>query len=196
MEDFPDAQPFDHLPTRSYGPHKIIRCKQNELLVVTRGLVEIWQTHHDLLVKQLVSGTLFGDVPLLGQTMVMTQAQAGGAGATLAMMNVEQVQGMIQAHALAIAERLYPRLAAVDTEHYRASFQYVSSRLAALLLELAGEGSTVTRLTQREMGEKVGLVRETVAVTLAAMKANRLIAIDRRKTTILDRTALEELSQR
>jgi len=195
LEDFPDARLFDDLPTRSYGPHKIVRCKHDELLLVRRGLVEVWQTHHDRLVKQLMIGTLFGEIPLLGQTMVITQAVAGPAGTTIAVTNAERVRELIKANALALAEKLYPRLAAVDAEHYRVIFQPAESRLAALLLELAGEGSTVEGLTQRQLGERLRLMRETIVASVASLKAKKLIGVERRKMVIFDRKALEELSR-
>jgi CRP-like cAMP-binding protein len=195
--DFPDARLFDDdlLSTQSYGPHKIIRCKPGELLLVKRGMVEVWQTHHDLLVKKLLAGTLFGEVPLLGQTMVITQAVAGDAGATLAVLDASRVRELIAANALALAERLYPRLTALETEHYRAIFQPAESRVAALLLELAGDGTTVEGLTQRELGERLGAVRETIVVAMAALKAKKLIGVERRKTVLFDRKALEQLSR-
>lgn len=195
VEDFPDQRLFDDLPAQSYGPHKVIRCKPNELLLVRRGLVEVWQTHHDLLVKQLVIGTLFGDMPLLGQTMVITRAVAGPAGTMVAVMNIDRVRELIKANALALAEKLYPRLATVYAEHYRAIFQPAESRVAALLLELAGDGSTIEGLTQRQLGERIGLVRETVLMAMASLKAKKLIGVSRRKTLLFDKKALEELSR-
>lgn len=81
-------------------------------------------------------------------------------------------------------------LSLVEVDHYQASFQPAESRIAALLLELAGSGSAVEGLTQRELGKKVGLARETVAVTIAALKMKKLVAVGRHKTTRLDRKAL------
>jgi CRP-like cAMP-binding protein len=193
--DFPDQAPFDELPMRSYAPHRIIRCKDGELFIVERDLVEVWHIYHDLLVKKLPQGTLFGEMPLLGQTMVSTQAQASDAGAVVAVMDVEQVKALIQANALPLAEKLYPLLASLNIEHYRASFQHVGSRLAALLLELADDDSTIQGITHRQMGERIGVTRETVTMALAEMKAGKLISIGRMKTTVLDRQGLEELSR-
>jgi CRP-like cAMP-binding protein len=195
--DFPDARLFDQgdLPSRVYAPHRIIRCKKDELLLVTRGLVEVWHTHHDLLVKKLMAGALFGEMSLLGQTMVITQAIAGDAGATLTVLDVFWVRELIKANALALAEKLYPRLASVEAEHYRAIFQLAESRVAAVLLELAGEGMAVEGLTQRQLGERIGLVRETVLMAMTSLKAKKLIAINRRKTVLLDKKALEALSR-
>ncbi len=195
VEDFPDQRLFDDLPAQSYGPHKVIRCQPGELLLVKRGLVEVWQTHHDLFVKRLMIGTLFGDVPLLGQTIVVTQAIAGEAGATLAKMDINRVRRLIEANALTLAEKLYPRLAAAEVSHYRAIFQPAESRVAALLLELAGDEATIEGMTQRQLGEHIGLVRETVVVVMAALKAKKLIGVDRRKLTLLDKKRLEELSR-
>jgi CRP-like cAMP-binding protein len=165
------------------------------LLLVTRGLVEVWHTNQDLLVKQLMIGALFGEMPLLGQTMVITQAISGPAGATVAVMNTERVRELIEANALALAETLYPRLASVDAEHYRAVFQAVESRVAALLLELAGDGASVEGLTQRQLGERMALVRETITAAVSSLKARKLIGVDHRRTTIFNRKALEQLSR-
>ena len=195
VDDFPDQALFDELPTRPYAPHRIIRCKDDELFIVERGLVEIWHTHHDILVKKLTTGMLFGEMHLLGQTMITTQAQASDEGAVIAVMSVEQVKELIAANALLLAEKLCPQLVSISIEHYRASFQRAESRLAALLLEMAGDGSIIRGITQRQMGERIGVIRETVTVALTEMKANRLIGIGRMKTTILDRQALEKLSR-
>jgi CRP-like cAMP-binding protein len=195
VEDFPDQRLFDGLPAQSYGPHRIIRCQPGELLLVKRGLVEVWQTHHDLLVKRLMIGTLFGDVPLLGQTMVVTQAVAGEAGVTLVVMDVNRVRRLIEANALTLAERLFPRLATAEANHYRALFQPAESRVAARLLELAGDEATIEGMTQRLLGEQIGLGRETVVVVMAALKVKKLVGVDRRKLTLFDKKGLEELSR-
>lgn len=195
VEDFPDRKPFDDLPTQGYSPHKIIRCRKNELLLVQRGLVELWHAHHDMLVKKLMIGALFGEMPLIGQTMVITQALAGDAGTIIAMLDEGRVRELIRANPVSLAEKLYPKLAAAEAAHYRVAFQTAASRLAALLLELAGESSTVGKVKQRQISEMSGLVRETVAQILSSMKSEKMIAIERDKTTILDRKALEQLSR-
>lgn len=194
VEDFPDAAVFDDLPTQAYSPNRIIRC-EDALLIVKRGLVEVWHPHYDLLVKKLTIGAVFGDMPSLGQTMIVTQAVSGPAGATVGVMDAGRVRALMKANADSLAERLYPRLASAEAEHYRVIFQKADSRVAALLLEIAGEGSIVEGVKQAQLGERIGLVRETVAVVLASMKTDKLITIDRKKTTILNREALERLSR-
>ena len=69
------------------------------------------------------------------------------------------------------------------------------SRIAAVLLELAGEDSHVLGLTHEELGEKLGVYRETVTLTLDTMKREKLIEIGRKRISLLDKKALRELSE-
>lgn len=145
--------------------------------------------------KKLGVGSLFGEMPLLGQTMVVTRAITGQAGATVAVMDAEQARELIRANPVAVVEQLGPRLAAADVDYYRAQFQPLLSRMAALLLELAGEGSTVEGIRQEAIGEKIGSRREPIANRLLVMKTKKLIEVGRNRITILNREALQELSE-
>lgn len=194
INDFPHADVFENLPTQSYSPHRIVRCK-DELLLIGEGVVEIWHTHHDYLVKELRAGVLFGEMTLLGQTMFGTKAIVGTEGAAVSIMDADAAKEWIKANPVSILEKLGHRLAEIETHHYRSSFQLADSRVAALLLELVGEGSTVEGLTHEEIGEKVGLYRETVTNVLQAMKVGKLIEIGRKRITIIDKRALLELSE-
>jgi Crp-like helix-turn-helix domain/FG-GAP repeat len=137
---------------------------------------------------------IFGRKELLAKLDTATRP-SGGVGLTILGAADGDRFERIKANALALAERLYPRLAAVEAEHYRTIFQPAESRVAALLLELAGNGSTIEGLTQRQLGERIGLVRETVVMVMASLKAKKLIGIDRRKVVLFDKKALSELSR-
>jgi CRP-like cAMP-binding protein len=193
-EDFPSSHFFDSLPTQSFSPHRIIRCK-DQLYLVKRGLVEVWHTQHDHLIKRLTIGSLFGDLPLLGQTVLVTRAISGEAGATLAVVDFDAAREWLEADSTRVVEKFGPRLADADEQHYRVLFQTADSRIAALLLELAGEGTTIEGLTQAEIGEALGTFRETVAHILNAMRQDRLIDIGRMKITLLDKRAMRDLSE-
>lgn len=93
-EDFPQNF-FENIPAQTFNAHKIIRPK-DELFVVEQGIVEIWHSHHDMLVTKLEAGTLFGDMPLLGQSMYGCQAIAGSGGVTLGLINLELITGRIR----------------------------------------------------------------------------------------------------
>ncbi|HST19643.1 MAG TPA: Crp/Fnr family transcriptional regulator [Blastocatellia bacterium] len=194
IEEMPDSQIFETLPTKSFSPHRIIRGK-DELFLVRHGLVEIWHTRHDTLVKSLDPGVLFGDFPLLGQTMMGTRAITGNQGATITIIDADTAKEWIKTAPLWVVEMLGKRLAKVEGEHYRSRFQLADSRIAAYLLELAGENSTIVGLTHKDIGRNIGLYRETVTNMLDALKLDGVIEVGRMKIIILDKKALKELSE-
>lgn len=194
IDDFPDTSFFDLLPTRTYSANRIIRIK-DELLLVKSGVVEIWHTRHDKLVKELSKGAIFGDMPLLGQTMLNTKAISGMAGTAIAIMNVESAQKWVESDPIPVLSEIGERLVFLEAEHYRSKFQLADSKIAAWLLELAGEESVVLGFTHEDIGRKLGLYRETVTIMLDAMKMERLIEIANRRITILDKHRLQELSE-
>jgi CRP-like cAMP-binding protein len=191
-QDFPSSF-FENLPTQIFNAHRIIRPK-DELFVVQNGVVEIWHSHHDILVTELEPGSLFGDMCLLGQTMLGCQAMASTGGAEVGVADVELITERIKQSPHPVLEQVGSRLALIEAEHYRKAFQTVESRLAGLLLELAGAGSSVEGFTHEELGEQLGAYRETVTNALVAMRLDRLIVIGRKRVGILDKKALQELS--
>lgn len=191
----PDASIFEMLPTQSFNPNRIIRYKADELYLLKNGSVEIWHTYHDYLVKELETGMLFGELGLLGQTMLGTQAISGRMGATVAVMDIHAAREWIKSTPISLFEIIGSRLMFIEVEHYRARFQLADSRIAALLLELAGAGSTVVGFSHAELGKKIGLYRETVTNILDAMKLDKLIELGRKRIIILDKRALRELEE-
>ena len=185
---------LENLLIQSFNPHKIIGTR-NKFFLVKEGTVEIWHTHYDKLVKALEPGMLFGNMPLLGQVMIGTRAISGIEGSAVAEISTDTVSEWMRANPQGISERLGTRLAEVEVEHYRAIFQLADSRIAALLLELAGESLLIQGLSHKDLALRIGLYRETVTNTLGSMKADRLIKVGREKITILDKQALQELSE-
>ena len=181
------------LPTQSFNPHKIIGTK-NRLLLVKEGTVEIWHTHHDLLVKTLEPEMLFGNMPLLGQVMIGTRAISGTAGSVIAEIPTDKAKEWLRTNPL-VPEWIGTRLAQIEVEHYRVALQSVDSRVAALLLELANEDLIIEGLAHKDLALRIGMYRETVTNTLGSMKADKLVKVGREKITILDKRALQELSE-
>ena len=194
VEDFPHAEIFDTLPTKSFDARRVIDC-EDEMLMIKHGLVEIWHKGYAKLVKTLTPGALFGEMSLMGQSMLRTKAIAGASGASVAVMDEAAALRWVEADPARMMRVVGSRLAKVEVEHYRSRFQLADSRIASLLLELAGKRSTVTGVTYEEIGERLGLYRETVTVMLDGMKLDRLIEVGRKRVTILDRRALRELSE-
>jgi CRP-like cAMP-binding protein len=183
VEDFPKAKLFDQLPGQLFSPGKIIRCA-NRLYVVRQGVVEIRHPRHDLIIKHLTRGSLFGDMPILGQTMLLTQAIASEEGASLAILSADRAQELVRSAPVPIAQMIGSRLVQVEMQHFRSQFQTTPSRIAAFLLERAGEGSIVDNLSQSDIGRALGVYRETTTNVLQDMKVDRLIKIERKKITL------------
>ena len=194
VQDFTRLSFFDSLPTQEFGSHRILR-PHDELFIVREGIVEIWHSHHDMLVSELGPGIIFGDMSLLGQTMLGCKAIAGSKGATVAVIDIEKVTDWIRQDGITLFQELGPRLGLVETDHYRTTFQTIDSRLAGLLLELADATSTVKGYTHQALGEQIGAYRESVTNAIHEMKVNRFVEVGRMRITILDRRALKELSE-
>jgi len=192
-EDFPGSRMFVSLPVQSFAQGRVINCKNN-ICLVTRGAVEIYHAVHTYFIKRLPKGTLFGDMSLLGQTMLSTKAVAGEVGAEIGFMDADTAKRWVRTNPLGLIEKIGGRLTEIEEEHYSARFQLADSRIAELLLELAGKGSTIEGLSHQELGERLGLYRETVTIILDAMKLDKLITVGRMKITILEKQALKELS--
>lgn len=182
------------LPVQSFHAHRIIRPK-NELFVIQNGIVEIWHTAHDMFVASLEAGTVFGELPLLGQTMLDCRAIAGTGGVTVGVMNVSLVTEWIASNPLTIFQEIGPRFAYAQSEHYRTTFQSVESRLAGLLLKLAGEESSVIGFTQGDLSKMLATYRETITNSMDSLREDRLIEIGRKKITILNKKKLKDLSE-
>jgi CRP-like cAMP-binding protein len=189
-----DDLPTVDLPTESFRAHRIIRPK-DQLFVIHKGLIEIWYTPHDMFITSLEEGSIFGELALLGQTMLDTQAIAGSGGVTLGVMNLSLIEEWIELNPLTFLREIGPRFAYTQGEHYRQTFQTVDSRLARLLLNLAGEGSSVTGFTQGDFAEQLATYRETVTNSMDSLREDRLVEIGRKKITILNKKALKELSE-
>jgi CRP-like cAMP-binding protein len=185
---------FENIPTHRVAAHRIIRPK-NELFVVQEGVVEIWRTSQDMFVTELKAGAMFGEMSMLGQTMIGCQAIAGSGGVTLGVMNVEHITEWVNTNPVPILNTLGARLSLVESENYKVIFQTIESRMAGLLLQLAGEESSVKGLSHGDFSEHLGTYRETVTNVLNSLKDERLIQIGRRQITLLNKRALRELSE-
>lgn len=192
--ELPGTALFDTLPARSFRPNRVIRLK-NELALVQHGGVELRHIHYDRPVSRLETGALFGDLPLLGQSMLATKAISQAPGATLAVMGLDQVREWARQHSALLMEMLGSRLVRVEEQYYRSRFQLADSRVAAFLLEQAGDGSSIVGMSHQEISDQIGLYRETASNVLNAMRAKGIIQISRRRVKVLDKKALRELSE-
>ena len=75
------------------------------------------------------------------------------------------------------------------------SFRNVTSRVAKILLDYAGDGTGQRpRLTQQEMAAMAGTVREMVGRSIKVLEEDGSIRLERHRIIITDREALSEMA--
>jgi CRP/FNR family transcriptional regulator/CRP/FNR family cyclic AMP-dependent transcriptional regulator len=167
------------------------------LYLILAGSVKITRSGRDgreVTVAVLNEGNFFGEMSLLDG-----QPRSASATALLAsrllVLDREHFQRSVLAHPRIVTKllrELSKRLRAADQTIENLALGSVHDRLFHLLGHLgrraplkAGKGLIERAPTHQELAEMVGSSRETVTRTLAALEKEGLIAIDRRRITLL-----------
>jgi CRP/FNR family cyclic AMP-dependent transcriptional regulator len=116
-------------------------------------------------------------------------------GASLAAIRVDSLRSLLRSDvhvARACVEELASELNQALDDISRQSFLSVRERVARHLLDIAqAEGGTLRlRMTQQDLADAVGSVREVVARTLHRLRDERLISTSRDEIVILNPIAL------
>ena len=193
VEAFPTLETLGGQATRSFTAGQLIPCGE-VLCLIKDGWVQIRHSQHKYPVKRIGAGGLFGEMPLLGQSMLVTEAVAGDTGAAIATMSAAAVNDWIDANSRSVVKLMVPRVVLAERENFRSQFQLHDSMVAEILMRLANGSRMVEGVTQRELAEKIGIYRETVNAVLNELKSVGLIEIHNKAITILDKEALRELS--
>jgi CRP/FNR family transcriptional regulator, cyclic AMP receptor protein len=173
------------------------------LFLLKQGRVQLYRLSPQgkkLVVASLEPGALFGEMSLLGQGMHNTFAESIGE-CTLCVMSRSDIERMIlekPAVALRFLEALARRLREAEAMLEALAFRSIPSRLASLLLELAGHGgapAVIEGYTHQDLAEMLGTYRETATQTLNSFKQQGWIAIDRKRIRLLDPSALHHQAQ-
>ncbi len=173
------------------------------LFILKKGEVVLSRTNEDgkrLITATLTAGTVFGEMPILGQRLQHNDAEAH-TDCLICSMSRRDVISLIDRYpivGLRIAEVLSARLESAEDRLQEMAYQGVRERLAALLLRLADEtdwrGNLVVKgLTHQHLAEILGTYRETVTATLNELSAAGIVETGRRKITIRDRAALKSV---
>jgi CRP-like cAMP-binding protein len=174
-----------------YGPDDV--C--SHVYILHKGIVQFYRISSEgkkLVVCTLNDAGLFGEMSLLGYDQHDTFAEAF-SDCLLCTIKFEDLE-RVMAERPQIAERLLTiageRLRRAEEQLEALAFKSIPVRLAARLLQLAGERDEVVGLTHQDLAEMIGTYRETTTQTLNDMKAAGLIAIGRRRLKLLDKEAL------
>ena len=191
----------ERLPRRNFKPGDTIypgNQKGPVLFLVKSGNVRITRKSaqgQQFDVKTVSGGTIFGEMPQIGQTMLGAQAIAAEPvkAAVINAAEFERLASSSPVIALNVLRQVGTRLVDAERRHEQAAFQPVTSRIASLLTKLANKDNQVVGYTHQEMADKLGVYRETVTNAIAELKADRLIKVGRKRITILDAGAMKRM---
>lgn len=165
------------------------------LFILKKGEVAISRTTEEgkrLITTTVREGTIFGEMPFLGQRLQHAQAEAL-TESLICVMSRRDVEQLLTRHpciALRIVEVLSTRLHAAESRLEEMAFKALRERLAALLLQLATDGDwrgrpVITGLTHQHLAELLGTYRETISATLNDFRDDGLLQTGRKRITLL-----------
>jgi CRP-like cAMP-binding protein len=173
------------------------------LFLLKKGRVQLYRIAPNgkkLIVATLGPGSIFGEMSMVGQGMHNTFAEAVDE-CVLCVMSRSDVERLVREKpnvAFRFVEAMGERLSQLETRLEDIAFKSIPARLASLLLQIdeeQGGSHVVTGYTHQDFSEMLGTYRETVTQTLNDFKAEGIIEIGRKKVTLLDIPALQEISE-
>lgn len=180
--------------------------REEALYIVKAGRIRIFRVTDDgkaLTTAILTPGMVFGEMPLVGQRMHGSYAEALDAS-TLCAMNTQEVRAMLLGDpriAARIAATLGERVAELEQRLSDSVFKTVPQRLASTLLLLASShskrpvtGAIQLSITHEQLATVAGTSRETVTKVLGELADAGSIKLGRGKIVLLDLGALTAAS--
>ena len=168
------------------------------LYFVVAGAVKVFKTSADgkeQIFQVIRPGESFNDVPVFGGDVTLASAQAMGA-VVLNMIKKTDLEFIMREYpevALNVIKVLSQRVKQLVSLVEDLSFRHVTSRVAKILLEYAGDGAgEKPRLTQQEMAAMIGTAREMVGRSLKTLEDEGKIRLDHHRIVITNQEALRE----
>ena len=171
------------------------------LFIVKEGRVQLYRISPEgkkLVIATLGAGTLFGEMPLLGQQLHNTFAEASEESVICIMSRKDLERLFLNKPmvALRVLEITGRRLRDAEKRLEDMAFKGIPARLASLLLRVRVEQNSddIKGLTHQDLAETVGTYRETATQVLNDLKVQGLIEIGRKHIVILDPQRLQAVA--
>jgi CRP-like cAMP-binding protein len=193
---------FDNVETQYYPAGTILFTPEDSgerLYILRQGLVDLFRVTSSgkrLVTRQILPGSVFGIMGLLGQSMQGNFAEAS-EDSSICVITRENVLEMLKQHpdiTLRLLEIVGRRLRLIEERLVEAVYSPVRVRLAHFLLTNADSASGVlNNLTHEEIGDTIGAVRQTVTETLGLLRKQGLIQTKPKRIRVINRHGLEEI---
>lgn len=169
------------------------------LFLLKRGRVQIYRLSTEgkkFVITTLESGTVFGEMALVGQGMYSTFAESVEPCTLCALSrrDVEMILAKYPRVAIRLLESVGRRLTDAEERLEDIAFKSIPARLASLLLKIQKD-KFIDGETHQTLAEMIGTYRETITQTLNEFKSQGLIGIQRKRIEILDSDRLAQLAE-
>lgn len=170
------------------------------MFLLKEGRAELYRLAADgrkFVFADVPPASIFGEMACVGQAMYecFAEATADSLICTLTRADVQRLIIAFPQFAVRLIDNLGRRLIDAERQLEELAFSPVVSRLAAFLRREARAG-VLEGLSHQEIGERLGIHRETVTYALNELKAASIIDIGRRRIRLLDDARLVEVIDR
>ncbi len=170
------------------------------LFIIKSGAAQLYRMSPDgqkFVFAHLMAQSFFGEMSFLGQRMQECFAEAveDAEICILTEANLVRLISEYPRFAIRLVEAMGNRLLQAERQLADLALQGLTPRLATFLLKEAKDG-VVQGLSHQEIGERLGVYRETTTYALNELKSAGIIEIGRKQIRILDAQRLREASTR
>ncbi len=168
------------------------------LFLLEKGRVQTFRKLRSkkLVIAALIPPAIFGEMGCIGQGMYHCSAETIEPSRirTISRRDLEALLEKYPVITNRLLELVSQRFLHVLQDLENRSFRQLIPRLAALLLEKQQDGA-LRGWTQKEIGEHLGVYRESASVTLGELRSAGIITVERKQIRILDQPRLERAAR-
>lgn len=160
------------------------------MFLLKEGAAQLYRLSPDgrkFVFAEVPASSIFGEMACIGQAMYECFAEAT-ADSVICTLSRGDVQRLILAYpqfALRLLEAVGRRMVEAERQLEALAFKAVLPRLADLLGR-ESRGGLVEGLSHQDIGERLGVHRETATFALNELKAAGLVEIGRRRIRVID----------
>jgi CRP/FNR family transcriptional regulator, cyclic AMP receptor protein len=168
------------------------------MFLLKEGAAQLYRMSPDgrkLVLAHVPPASIFGEMACIGQAMHDCFAEAV-EDSLICLLSRDDVKRLIMQYpsfALRLLEAVAGRMVEAERQLEALAFKAVVPRLADLLRREARDG-LVEGLSHQDLGDRLGVYRETVTEALNGLKAAGLLEIGRRRIRLLDEARLREIA--
>ena len=168
------------------------------LFLIEKGRVQTFRTAgtRKLIIAELRSPAVFGEMGCVGQCMYHCSAQATEPS-RIRIIDRAELEALLDQYPVVtrrLLDLVSDRFVRVLLDLEATSFRHLIPRIARLLLDRA-QGEYVEDLTHQEIAQHLRVYRESVTAALGELRKAGIIAVNRKRIRILNHLRLERAAR-